>query len=305
MHVIECQVHKENLICGKELRLNMKKVLYLTNIETPYRVRFFNELSKYCDLTVLYEKRSVEERNEIWAKSEQTRHKRKFLRRESIFFSGIWKELRGGYDTIIAGCYNNPVQMLAMLYMRLHRVPFIINLDGEPYLNGRGIKTALKKFVLGGAQAYLVAGKKAAASLRSVARNKTIVPYYFSSLSELELKNNGQVVQFDKRNRTVLVIGQYLDYKGMDVALEAARMDMSIKYKFVGMGSRTELFLKEHEIPLNVEIIPFLQKTELEKEYQSCGMLVLPSRQECWDLLLMKLPLLECLLYLLGAAEQR
>lgn len=264
----------------------MKKVLYLTNIETPYRVRFFNELSKYCDLTVLYEKRSVEERNEIWAKSEQTCHKRKFLRRESVFFSGVWKELRGGYDTIIVGCYNNPVQMLGMLYMRLCGIPFIINLDGEPYLNGRGIKTALKKFVLGGAQAYLVAGKKAAASLRSVARNKTIVPYYFSSLSELELKNNGQVVQFDKRNRTVLVIGQYLDFKGMDVALEAARMDMSIKYKFVGMGSRTELFLKEHEIPLNVEIIPFLQKTELEKEYQSCGMLVLPSRQECWGLVI-------------------
>ena len=52
------------------------------------------------------------------------------------------------------------------------------------------------------------------------------------------------------------------------------------------MGSRTELFLQEHTIPANVQVIPFLQKDALEKEYQTCGMLVLPSRQECWGLVI-------------------
>ena len=35
-----------------------------------------------------------------------------------------------------------------------------------------------------------------------------------------------------------------------------------------------------------MEIIPFLQKQDLEKEYKSCAMLVLPSRQECWGLVI-------------------
>ena len=57
------------------------------------------------------------------------------------------------------------------------------------------------------------------------------------------------------------------------------KKDQTLQYKFVGMGKRTEQFLQENSIPSNVEIIPFLQKEDLEREYHSCAMLVLPSRQ--------------------------
>ena len=33
-----------------------KNVLFLTNIPAPYRVDFFNEMTKYCNLTVVYER---------------------------------------------------------------------------------------------------------------------------------------------------------------------------------------------------------------------------------------------------------
>lgn len=48
----------------------MKKVLYLTNIEVPYRVRFFNELARFCDLTVVYERRFSDGRDRTWMESE-------------------------------------------------------------------------------------------------------------------------------------------------------------------------------------------------------------------------------------------
>ena len=47
---------------------------------------------------------------------------------------------------------------------------------------------------------------------------------------------------------------------------------------------KTILFLQEQEIPDNVETVAFLQKAQLEEEYHSCQMLVLPSRKECWGL---------------------
>ena len=47
------------------------------------------------------------------------------------------------------------------------------------------------------------------------------------------------------RNNKVLVIGQYFEYKGMDVAYEVAKRTPYISYKFIGMGNRTSLFLKE------------------------------------------------------------
>ena len=42
------------------------KVLYITNLTTPYRIDFFNELGKLCELTVLVESVAVEHRNQDW-----------------------------------------------------------------------------------------------------------------------------------------------------------------------------------------------------------------------------------------------
>lgn len=47
----------------------MKKILYVTNHEVPYRVEFFNQLSKKCILTVIYENKKNIVRNEKWSKS--------------------------------------------------------------------------------------------------------------------------------------------------------------------------------------------------------------------------------------------
>ena len=44
------------------------KVLWLTNIPSPYRVDFFNELGKQCELTVLFEKQASDERDDSWKK---------------------------------------------------------------------------------------------------------------------------------------------------------------------------------------------------------------------------------------------
>lgn len=271
----------------------MKKVLYITNIETPYRVKFFNLLAERCDLTVLYERENSSNRDKTWAKSEKCNHHRKYLKginigNESSFSFGILKEIFRGYEMIIVGCYNSPVQMLAMLAMRIIGMKYTVNLDGEPFLGGTSIKAYLKRFFLSGAHQYVVAGEKAAQSVRDALGVDKVIPYYFSSMTEAELAAHRMEAGSCTREDTILVVGQYLGCKGIDVALEAARMDPQNRYKFVGMGRRTELFCKDFEgrIPANVEIVPFLQKKELEEEYKNCALLVLPSRQECWGLVI-------------------
>lgn len=267
----------------------MKRALYLTNIEVPYRTRFFNLLAEQCDLTVLYERRHSSSRNAQWASGEACRYRRKSLhgiplRKESSFSLGILREVCAGYDRVIVGCYNSPAQMAAILWMRLLRIPYLVNVDGEVFLTKKGLKSRLKRFFLRGAAGYLAAGEQAAETLREIAGSAPVTPYYFSSLTQTELEQHR--VQSESRDNTVLVVCRYLTCKGLDVALEAARMDPDVTYRFVGMGEQTQRFRREQAIPDNVELIPFLQKNELEQEYRRCGMLVLPSRQECWGLVI-------------------
>ena len=42
------------------------KVLFITNVPSPYRVEFFNELGKYLNLTVIFEKSTSDERDSSW-----------------------------------------------------------------------------------------------------------------------------------------------------------------------------------------------------------------------------------------------
>ena len=269
----------------------MKKVLYISNIEVPYRTEFFNQFSKKCDLTVLYERKKSSNRNEEWTKSKERRYNIRYLnglkvKNENSFSLRIIKYIFSKHDAIIIGCYNSPVQMLAILLMKIFRKKYILNLDGEVFIEGKSLKTSVKKFFIRGAYKYLVAGEKSAESLGKIVKKEKIVPYYLSSLTEKELERNKEKGNNAKRNDTILVVGQYFDYKGLDIALKAASMNQNLKYKFVGMGNRTELFKQElDKMNLkNVELVPFLQKEDLEKEYITCKMLVLPSRQECWGL---------------------
>lgn len=266
----------------------MKRVLYLTNIEVPYRVRFFNELSKHCELTVMYERRKSANRDNKWASGEAKNYRVEYLDGKDVGdeYGFSWRILglvKKNWDVVVVGCYNSRVQMLAMAYMRLNHIPFVINLDGEPFI-GNGLKAIVKRMMLKGADGYLTAGVKSGESLKAAIGDKRpVVPYFFSSLNDVEIAGNAR--SKEKREDYVLVVGQYFDYKGMDVAFRVACMDNSIRYKFVGMGKRTELFLHEMcNMPENVEVIPFLQKTELEEEYRRCSLLLLPTRQECWGL---------------------
>lgn len=269
----------------------MNKVLYISNIEVPYRSEFFNQLSKKVDLTVLYERKKSSNRDESWSKSTKSKYKIKYLngikikKEYSVDLQIIKHVFSKKYDTVIMGCYNSPSQMLAILCMRLLKKKYILNIDGEYFLEGSSIKQRIKKFLIKGADKYLIAGEQSAKNLSKIISKDKIFTYYFSSLTKKELEQNARK-QNKNINNTVIVIGQYYDYKGLDMALQVAKLDQNLKYKFIGSGKRSQLLEeKVKEMGLNnVEVIAFLQKEQLYKEYQNCLCMFLPTKQECWGL---------------------
>ena len=55
------------------------RILYISNIEVPYRTKFFNLLGEKCDLTVLYEREKSLNRNAEWTTSEKSGYNKEFL----------------------------------------------------------------------------------------------------------------------------------------------------------------------------------------------------------------------------------
>ena len=269
----------------------MKKVLYISNIEVPYRTEYFNQLSKEVDLTVLYERKKSSNRDDNWTNSVERNFKTKYLKgfkfkNEYSFDLRIIKyAFTKKYDQIIIGCYNSPSQMILIFLMKLFRRKYILNLDGEIFVSNKSFKNRIKLFFIKGAKKYLIAGHESAINLSKFVKKEKIYPYNFSSLTSNEVINNSKEININN-NKYIIVVGQYFDYKGLDVALEVAKKDKYNNYKFIGSGNRSEL-LKEKAKSMNIsniEIIPFLQKNDLFNEYKNCKALFLPTNQECWGL---------------------
>lgn len=267
-----------------------KRLLYITVKPVPYRTLFFNELANTCDLTVLYESVNPGARNAKWQQSETLNHKAFFLKESCgnsvfAFLKMMQIIVMGGWNAIVVGCWNLKMELLAVLLMRLLGIPYTLNLDGEYFFEGNSVKQRLKRFFVRGARSYVVAGEESAKSLKKVVGDRSVIVYYFSSLTEDEIRLKAQSTE--QRGDTLLVVGRNLHCKGIDVILAVAKMNPSLRFKLVGMGEEgTEAFKKENNLEGigNIEFVPFLQKEDLDKEYQSCKMLVLPSRRECWGL---------------------
>lgn len=268
----------------------MNKVLYISNIEVPYRTAFFNQLSEKCDLTVLYERRRSKNRDNNWAGSIQAVVKKEFLggmnvSNEYAFSLRIVKWLLMDFDCFIIGCYNSPVQILAVFLLRLFGKKVIISNDGE-YVFPKGLKSKFKRMIFSNADIIITAGNKSADMFRELFPHKQVFSYFFSSLDRNEIEQNSQTEC--ERSDYYIVIGQYFPYKGLDIALSMASRYPEIKFKFIGTGNRTGLFTDEQKTSLfsNVEVIPFMGKKELADEYTHCRGIILPSRKECWGLVI-------------------
>ena len=267
-------------------------MLYVTVKPTPYRTLFFNELAKKCDLTVLYESAAPGARDAKWQQSEELKHKAVFLKKNGggsslVALLRMIRMVFGGWDAVVVGCWNLKMELLTTLLMRLLGIHYTLNLDGEYFFSGNSLKQRMKRFFVRGAGSYVVAGEESAKSLKEVVGDRPIIVYYFSSLTDDEIRLKAQSTQ--QRGDTILVVGRNFPYKGMDIIPPVARMNPSLHFKLVGMGEAgTEVFKKENNLEgiENIEFVPFLQKDDLDKEYRSSRMLILPSRRECWGLVI-------------------
>ena len=280
------------------------KLLFLSNVPSPYRVDFFNELGKYCDLTVLFEKSTSDERDESWKKYQFNTFRGIFLKGKSIsvdtaFCPEVIKYIRDeSFDQIICTTFTTLTGMWAIQYMKRHKIPYYLECDGGFAKNGQGIKEKIKKLFIAGASGYFSTGRTCNEYyLQYGANQEKIIFYPFSSLKENDIIERPTSFETKREIRSklgisedkmVLAVGQFIYRKGFDLLLEVAKdLPKDIGLYFVG-GVPTEEYIQmqeKYELR-NVHFIGFKGKDELHEYYNAADVFVLPTREDIWGLVI-------------------
>ena len=281
------------------------KVLFLTNVPSPYRVDFFNELGKYCDLTVVFEKKTSNERDESWKNYKFNTFKGIFLKgisisTDSAFCFGLKKIIKNGkFDYTICANFSSPTGMLAISYMRKNKISYYLESDGGFAKGGKGLKEKIKKYFIKGATGYFSTSKQHDLYyLAYGAQFDKIHRYPFTSLKRKDI--DSETVSFKqkeqirkrlgiKEKKVVISVGRfsYLNGygKGYDVLLKVAKTNNDIGWYIIG-GQPTEEFAKMKQGLDNVHFIDFLAKDALKEYYRAADVFVLMSMGEAWGLVI-------------------
>lgn len=280
----------------------MKKILYITNVPSPYRVKFFNELGKHCDLTVLFEKAASDERDRSWSDYQFENFQGIVLpgvsvRADMSLSFGARRHLkRHSYDVIVCTDFTTPTGMLALSCLRRKGIPYYLESDGGFPKSGRGAKEALKQRCISDAVGYFSTGDMHDQYyLTYGAQPERLIRYPFSSVSEREIlsKPVSNAEKAALRNQLgikekylVLTVGQFIHRKGFDVLLESAtKFSDDVGFYFVG-GEPTEEYLALQSGHSNVHFRGFQKPETLQQYFMAADLFVLPTREDIWGLVI-------------------
>lgn len=280
------------------------KILWITNIPSPYRVDFFNELGKKSNLTVLFERENSKERNKKWIKNEFENFEGFFLKGlklnvdKALSFQIINFLNKKEFDHIIISNPLTPTGMLAINYMKIKKIKYSIVSDGGFAKNGRGITEKIKSFIISRATLYFsTADVHDKYYLMYGAKKERIFRYPFTSLKEKEIlkfipteieKEKLKTALGIKEKKVILCVGQFIDRKGIDVLLKTTSLISENIGVYIVGGNPTQEFmnLRESLGSNNIHFLDFKTKEELSEYYRAANIFVLPTREDIWGLVI-------------------
>ena len=283
----------------------MKRIVLLTNIPSPYRVDLFDymqrNLTEY-EFHVIYTSRM--EDNRLWNIDENKMRNSHVLKSRVL---KIRKKLDDRYvhlpgnvgillselkPDLVIGFEYNPAALQSFFWCKLHKVGFIHLTDGT--LNSEKtfgkVQKLSRKIIIPNADASIASSTKAKEKLLAWGAKKESI---FESLLTVD------TVPFVKTEKAfggnkILYVGSMIPRKGVDLLLNALQfVDVNYELRIVGNGSIEEVnALKKQAKDLGIENkitwCGFQTGDALVEEYRQAAVFVLPTREDCFGLVLLE-----------------
>lgn len=279
------------------------KVLWLTNIPSPYRVDFFNLLGEKCDLTVLFELSHASDRDKSWMEHAFRTFRGIVLKgirtgSDKSFCPGVVNWLKKGkYDCFVISNISTPTGMLAIQILKRKGIPFHIEVDGGFVKDGNVLKEKIKKNLIHAASFWFSTGSKATEYLIHYGAKKDKIFWYpFSSIYDDQILKR-TMSRDDKSkirrelgiegSRVAVAAGQFIHRKGFDVLIDAwAEVDAECTLLLIGSGELLEEYTQIiNRLSLrNVLVVNHKRREELFRYFMASDFFILPTREDIWGL---------------------
>lgn len=278
----------------------MKKVLFFTNMPSPYRVSFFNLLGKYCDLHVMFELRVAKGRDQTWLSNSFKSFTPHFLKshaysNEGSFAFDVIRQYKKINPDICIICDISSLSGIRFLCYLIHRhKSYFIEGDGAFNRPCNFIKRKLKQKFFRNAEKLLYTSEEHRNYyLRFEARKEQLYWYPFSSVFQADIINRENALKRMKKPSdstfVFLSVGRFLDWKNFETAIRAFGKACVQNSKFIIVGGEpTPKYLKiiKEENIKNVEFLPFMDSIKLYRLMQQCDCFVFPSLNDIWGLVI-------------------
>lgn len=274
----------------------MIKVLWISNIPSPYKVELMNLLGKEVDLTACFEYHAEENRENSWYNTDFDNFKAIYL---DAGIKQLYQISRSNFDLLINSDYSKLNCMILTSLFRFQGKPVILQADGGIPENRGFFMNKIISLVMKNCNYYLSSGLKTNEyfSFYGVPA-KTILNYRFSSINVNDLdKNKALVAKKEdcrrelnlKESKIILSVGQIIPRKGFDILLKAIQHleTDDVGVVIAGGNPTQELIELVSSLNLtNIHFVGFKNKAELAKYYASADIFVLPTREDIWGLVI-------------------
>ena len=280
----------------------MKKVLIVFNHPAPYKVALFNELSKYIDLTVIFERSKERDRSKAFYFEKEYKFKTVHIKglplgNMNIISSGVKNHIKHNkYDLIIMNGYRQFAELSAIKYLHKHHIPYV------QYINGGIIKTDEPKFVqriktkyISGAKFYMSPDKESNRYLVYYGANsEKIFNYPYATIHESEilekpLSNEEKLLLRKQKgivaSKVFVSCGQLIARKNyFELISKWKNLPSDYALLIIGDGKEKNKYLryiKKHNLN-NVKLLGFLPRKEIFEYYQLSDAFIFPSKEDIY-----------------------
>lgn len=281
----------------------MIKVVFITNVPSPYRVDFFSYLQKNFpeyEFHVIFSAADMECRK--WSvEMEQLEHytflksktwiiRKRFDDRYVYIPTGVEKTLNGIRPDIVFAMEYNPTILRAVHWCRKKNIPFISWTDGTLHSerNIGKVQRMSRRYIIKRAAAFVASST--ASQEAQVAYGADLAKCFISYLTVDIKKYLTKKESYDARQ--LIYVGSLIQRKGLDLLLPAlAKTSGDIKLIIVGEGQE-EALLKEQIAQLGIRdrvtFMGYVEGEALRTLYKNSDVFILPTREDCFGLVILE-----------------